>query len=139
VSDDRLLLDTVFVQALLNRRDQYYRQALALLPRVRTAKEVWITEAVLIEVANALSAVNRLGAVEFIRSCYRTSNMQVVPVDASLLDKALLLYETRPDKTWSLTDCLSFVVMEQEELMYAVTADEHFLQAGYHTLMGNGR
>jgi uncharacterized protein len=90
VSDDRLLLDTVFVQALLNRRDQYYRQALALLPRVRTAKEVWITEAVLIEVANALSAVNRLGAVEFTRSCYRTSNMQVVPVDASLLDKALL-------------------------------------------------
>jgi hypothetical protein len=41
---DRLLLDTVFIEALLNRRDQYHQQALALLPRVRTAAEVWVTE-----------------------------------------------------------------------------------------------
>ena len=46
---ERLFLDTVFVQALLNRRDQYHAQAMTLLPRVRSAIEVWVTEAVLIE------------------------------------------------------------------------------------------
>ena len=67
----RLLLDTVFVQALLNRRDQYHDQARALLPRVQAAAEVWVTEAVLLEVGNALSVINRLAAVQFIEQCYR--------------------------------------------------------------------
>ncbi len=53
MSGSRLLLDTVFIQALLNQRDQYHDQAKAFLPRVRAAKEVWVTEAVLIEVGNA--------------------------------------------------------------------------------------
>ncbi len=45
-----LFLDTLFVQALLNRRDQYHAQAVAFAPRLRTAAEVWITEAVLVEI-----------------------------------------------------------------------------------------
>lgn len=59
MNGERLLLDTVFVQALLNRRDEYHAQAEAILPRVRAAAEVWVTEAVLVEVGNALSALNR--------------------------------------------------------------------------------
>lgn len=55
MSNERFLLDTVFVQALLNQRDQYHAKAKAFLPRVRDAAEVWITEAVLIEIGNALS------------------------------------------------------------------------------------
>jgi predicted nucleic acid-binding protein len=51
MSGDRLLLDTFFVQALLNRRDQYHKQAIAWLPRVRSAPEIWVTEAVLVEAA----------------------------------------------------------------------------------------
>ncbi len=58
MTDERLLLDTVFIQALLNSRDHYYLQARALLPCVRNAAQVWVTE-VLIEVGNALSAFNR--------------------------------------------------------------------------------
>jgi sugar lactone lactonase YvrE len=41
----------------------------------------------------------------------------------------------RPDKTWSLTDCISFVVMQDEGLTTAVTTDHHFLQAGFNALM----
>ena len=66
MNSERLLLDTVFIQALLNHRDQYHAQARAFLPRVRAAAEVWITEAVLVEVGNALSAFNRAAAVQFI-------------------------------------------------------------------------
>ncbi len=135
MSGERLLLDTVFIQALLNKRDQYHTQAMALLPRVRAASEVWVTEAVLTEVANALSAVNRVAAVRFIRQCYQTANMLVVSVGPQLLIRALELYEARPDKTWGLTDCISFVIMQDQGLTDALTADVHFVQAGYRALM----
>ena len=126
MNGERLLLDTVFIQALLNRRDQYHAQAQAILPRVRNASEVWVTEAVLIEVSNALSAVNRTAAVQFIEQCYHTPNLRVVTVDTPLLTRALQLYRERPDKTWGLTDCISFVVMQEQGLTDAVTESRTF-------------
>lgn len=138
MSTERLLLDTVFIQALLNKRDQYHTQARSFLPRVRAAAEVWVTEAVLTEVGNALSVYDRTGAVAFIRQCYQTANMRVVSVDTPLFVQALDLYQARPDKGWGLTDCISFVVMQQQGLTDAVTTDSHFPQAGYRALLGNG-
>jgi hypothetical protein len=41
MSDERLFLDTVFIQALLNRHDQYHLVAKAFLLRVRVASAVW--------------------------------------------------------------------------------------------------
>ena len=82
---ERLFLDTAFIQALLNFRDDYHQQAKQLFPRVRAASETWITEVVLVEVGNALSAINRDGAVHFIQQCYSTDNINVVSVDTALL------------------------------------------------------
>ncbi len=135
MSDERLFLDTVFIQALLNKRDQYHTQARRFLPRVRAAADVWVTEAVLLEVGNALGVVNRQGAVQFIQQCYDTTNLQVVTVDTPMLARALHLYSERPDKTWGLTDCISFVVMWEQGLTDAVTADVHFVQAGFRALL----
>jgi predicted nucleic acid-binding protein len=103
MNQERLFLDTVFIQALLNKNDQYHTQAKALLPRVKNAVEVWVTEAVLIEVGNALSAVNRTASVQFINQCYQTDDIKVVSVDSSLLMRALELYHSRQDKNWGLS------------------------------------
>jgi len=135
MNQERLFLDTVFIQALLNKNDQYHTQAKALLPMVKNAVEVWITEAILIEVGNALSAVNRTASVQFINQCYQTENIKVVSVDSSLLMRALELYHSRKDKDWGLTDCISFIVMQEQGLIYAVTADIHFVQAGFVALL----
>jgi predicted nucleic acid-binding protein len=135
VTGERLFLDTVFVLALLNRQDQYHASAQRVLSRVRAAAEVWLTEAVLAEVGNALSAVNREAAARFIDQCYQTANMHVVSVDTSLFLRAVQLYRSRSDKTWGLTDCISFVVMQEQRLSTAVTADQHFAQAGYTALL----
>jgi predicted nucleic acid-binding protein len=135
MSRDRLFLDTVFIQALLNPRDDYHQQAKQLFPRVRGAAEVWLTEAILVEVGNALSSLNRNGAFQFIQQCYCTENIKVVSVDTSLLIQSLDLYQSRPDKDWGLTDCISFVVMQQRGLVDAVTSDRHFHQAGFCTLV----
>ncbi len=53
-----------------------------------------------------------------------------------LYGRALQLYRTRPDKAWGLTDCVSFVVMQDRALTAALTPDRHFQQASYRALPG---
>lgn len=127
----RFFLDTAYVLALLNPHDIYHKQAKALLPSIRVAREVWITEAVLIEIGNALAHSNRSTAVAFINSCYFTPNVNVVSVDRTLVHRAIDFYRSREDKEWGLTDCISFIVMEDHGLTDAFTTDEHFQQAGF--------
>ncbi len=131
----RFFLDTAYVQALVNRRDRYHRAARSLLRDLRTASAVWVTEAVLVEIGNALSRDHRSEAAAFIDYCYTTSNINVVPVDTTLLRRALDLYRDRADKTWGVTDCLSFVVMQDHGLIEALTTDDHFQQAGFRALL----
>ena len=61
--------------------------------------------------------------------------MQVVTVDTNLLQRALQLYEARLDKGWDLTDCISFVVMQDHQITDAVTADVHFQPAGFRAVL----
>lgn len=131
----RLFLDTAFVQALLNRNDQYHTIAKSRLSQLRAATEVWTTEAILVEIGNALSSGHREAAVRFIHQCYATPNSRVVSVDSGLLSRALDLYSQRSDKEWGLTDCVSFIVMRDQQLLHAMTTDRHFVQAGFRALM----
>ena len=59
----------------------------------------------------------------------------MIPPARDQFDRALELYERRADKDWSLTDCLSFLVMEDRGIRDALTADHHFEQAGFRALM----
>jgi len=136
MSADRLFLDTAFVLALLNRRDRHHEAARRWFSRLRRAGEVCTTEAILLEVGNSLARRNRREAITFIRSCYLAPNMHVQPLDRALMDRAIQLYEERSDKSWGLTDCVSFVVMRERGLTDALTVDVHFEQAGYRMLLG---
>ena len=59
----------------------------------------------------------------------------IVPASQDLLERGQALYFARPDKQWSLTDCISFVVMEEHGITEALTADHHFEQAGFTALL----
>lgn len=61
--------------------------------------------------------------------------IEIVPPTLALFDMGLALYADRPDKQWSLTDCISFVVMRQHGLSEALTGDHHFEQAGYRAML----
>jgi predicted nucleic acid-binding protein len=135
LSAERFFLDTAYVQALLNIRDQYHRRAGTLYPRVRAAREVWVTEAVLTEVGNPLADSLRAEVVQFIEYCYTTPNIRVVSVDTSLFQRGLRFYRECVDKAWGLTDCISFLVIQDQGLDEALTADEHFRQAGFWPLL----
>jgi len=52
-----------------------------------------------------------------------------------LFRQGIELYSRRPDKEWSLTDCISFVVMRKRNLREALTGDQHFEQAGFKILL----
>ena len=53
----------------------------------------------------------------------------------SCFGTALALYQERPDKSWSLTDCASFLIMDQRQTTEALTHDRHFEQRGYQALL----
>jgi predicted nucleic acid-binding protein len=131
-------VDTAFVQALFNRSDQYHDRGVLWshhLRQPRLLAEWWVTEAILIEIGNAFSATNRRAALDFIRGAYRSPTVRVIATDTALLERAVQLYEARADKTWGLTDCVSFVVMGEAGLTDALTPDHHFEQAGFVALM----
>ena len=64
-----------------------------------------------------------------------TSQIVIVPQTTLLFERALKRYQDMSDKSWSLTDCSSFLIMEEERLASALTHDRHFAQAGLQTLL----
>lgn len=132
---DRVFMDTAFVVALLNPKDSLHEKAKSYLNTVKKTREVWITEAVLLEIGNAFGAARRSEAADFIDRCFTTSNIHIVPVSTVLFQRALAFYRQRSDKEWGLTDCVSFVVMQEKGLIDALTHDVHFQQAGFRTLL----
>jgi hypothetical protein len=65
----------------------------------------------------------------------RRADVEVVALSQDLWQRAWDLYRNRPDKAWSLTDCISFLVMHDAGLSDALTPDEHFRQAGFRAVM----
>jgi uncharacterized protein len=91
---------------------------------------------ILTEVADACATMsNRSKVVEFIRQMSKGRDIRVVRFSQELFERGLQLYQSRADKQWSLTDCISFVVMEDEGISDALTGDKHFEQAGFNALL----
>jgi uncharacterized protein len=132
-----IFIDTSYILALVNTADQYHPQV--RLAATQTPPPFITTEAVLVEIGNALARLRwrQLGIVT-LEALRTDTNIEIVPVDTSLLERAVNLYSTRPDKEWGLTDCISFVVMEQRHLRQVLTTDRHFEQAGFQNIVRLG-
>ncbi len=72
--------------------------------------------------------------MQLLASIEADSTIEVVALSSDLYAKAFELYRGRPDKEWGLIDRVSFVVIEARGLVDALTADEHFEQAGFRAL-----
>ncbi len=126
--------DTAYYLALLSVRDALHARAVALShslnrPVVTTA---WVIQ----ELADGLSAPPaRIGFMRFLHSLEADATITIVEPDADLWRRGLSLYGARPDKAWSLTDCISFVVMTERGLTDALTGDHHYEQAGFRALL----
>jgi predicted nucleic acid-binding protein len=126
--------DTFFFFAILNRADPLHPRAAAFSRNNRQLRVT--TDWVITELADGLSRIpDRERFMDLYRHIQLSPAIRVVPASRPLLDEAIALYASRPDKDWPLTDCVSFVVMRDEGITQALTGDQHFEQAGFTALL----
>jgi hypothetical protein len=131
---NQVFADTWFFLAILNRHDPNHARA-AVASRAQLGRRI-TTDWVLVEVGDALSSAgNRDVFARFYDWIQHHPGTSVVPASRKLLEDGVHLYRYRRDKDWSLTDCISFVVMEDEGIRQALTGDKHFEQAGFTALL----
>lgn len=130
----KIFVDTLFIVALINKLDQYHQKAVELAKQFENCPLI-TTDAILLEVGNALSSNYKSEAVELIEIFLDSDDTEVIRLTPDLFEQALTLYKQHQDKSWGLVDCLSFVVMKQNKVNQALTFDKHFIQAGFQALM----
>jgi predicted nucleic acid-binding protein len=130
----RVFADTFYFLAVLNRHDPAHQAALEFYGD--SSLQLVTTEWALTEVADATAIPPaRQKFKELMEVLAGDECVKIVPASHELFARGLALYFQRPDKKWSLTDCLSFVVMGDEGLTDALTGDRDFEQAGMNILL----
>jgi predicted nucleic acid-binding protein len=132
-----MFLDSSFAIALSASSDRYHHRAVEISGLIEAQSiRLVTTHAVLLEIGNALSRQRyRQAAIQLLTSLHADPSVVLVSLSDPLYQRAFQLYEGRRDKEWGMTDCLSFVVMEERSVHEALTADDHFRQAGFRALL----
>lgn len=129
-----ILVDTGFFLAFVQPRDALHARASGWAAYL--SEPLVVTEYVLWEAVNALSApADRPKAHVLLEHVRATAAYELVPASAELTAAGVKLHADRPDKAWSLTDCISFVVMAERGIRQALAYDHHFEQAGFEALL----
>lgn len=129
--------DTGYWIALVNPRHDLHHAARAVSPTVAGCRVV-TTEMVLAEFLNALGEWGeqfRRTAVQVVDALIENPNVVVVPQTSLQFRTALDRFRERSDKGWSLTDCASFLEMENRGIREALAHDHHYQQAGFTLLL----
>lgn len=125
--------DTSFYLALLDEADSLHQRALA---ESKVNRSIITTEFIILELGNACGRAEDhadfLALLEGMRASPRTT---IIPLNSGLLQRGLDLFGSRADKNWSVTDCTSFAVMQEKEVLLALSSDHHFEQAGFQLLL----
>ena len=128
-----IFADTSFFIALLDADDFHHQQARQFL--ASNHAPLLSSSAIVLELGGFYAdAPLRAGFVHSL-AAISSAGIQIVHVDSSLQQRAIALFRARPDKDWSLADCISFLVMEDREMTQAATSDHHFEQAGFAALL----
>jgi len=132
-----VFLDTAYAIALSSPSDLLHHRTTILADQLeKSSTRMITTRAVLLEIGNALSKQRyRAAAAKLLNALETDPNIEIIPLLDELYWRALQLYQERIDKDWGLTDCISFVVIQERGMIEAFTPDEHFQQAGYRALM----
>jgi predicted nucleic acid-binding protein len=127
----KLLADTSALLALYVRNDANHARALEFVQRNPNVRYV-LTELILAEVATrlrALAGAERGASVA--RSLLESHRYEVLFADSRLLRSAIEKMASLRDKRLSLTDCVSFEVMDRLGLRDAFSFDRDFRDCGY--------
>ena len=131
---NRIFADSYFFFAILNPHDAAHAKAIEVGRQHR--RPLMTTAWVLTEVADGLASTPRRAVFRRLLEDLEANKANlIVPANTETFERGVELYHARPDKQWSLTDCISFVVMSEEGITEALTGDHHFEQAGFLALL----
>jgi predicted nucleic acid-binding protein len=126
--------DTYYLLAMHNPADKAHERAVSATAAL--AGPLVTTEWVLTEFADALADPrDRAGCIGFLEDLRREPGWEVIPATHAIFEAGWGLYRSRRDKAWSLTDCISFQLMEERGIRTALAYDIHFEQAGFEALL----
>ena len=120
--------------ALVNEKDQHHDRA-SELADLFEGYPLITTDAVLVEVGNGLARNFKEQAAEVIEDFLTSDEVEIVNLDGALFQSAFEFYQKHKDKSWGMTDCISFIVMHERGIVDALTNDKDFRQAGFNALM----
>ena len=132
-----LLADSGHWIALLHPRDQMHERAKAVVTELGTVAIV-TTQMALAEALNHLSREGerlRYLAVQMVRGLENNPDVEIIQQTDAQFRAAVERYASRGDQRWSLTDCASFLVMEERGITEALAYDRDFEQAGFAALL----
>jgi predicted nucleic acid-binding protein len=132
-----VFLDTSYAIALSVSNDEHHERAINLAEQLEAERTGLVTtRAIFFEIGNALAGLRyRKAAVQLLDALENDPKVEIVPITEELCVRAFELYRNRPDKEWGLIDCISFIIMEERRITDALTADNHFRQAGLRALL----
>ena len=137
IDSTEVFADTGYWIALHNPGDEWHGSArdaaVSLVDR-----RIVTSDMVLVEFLNFCSrggATSRRQAAAAVERLWSNPNMEVIPQERGQLNAALRRYFNRPDQRWSVTDCASFLIMEERGIMEALAYDVDFVQAGFRALL----
>lgn len=132
-----LFADSGYWIAILHPGDQLHNRAMSVTANLGSAVIV-TTHMALVEVLNHLAGRGeryRNIAAQVIRELEAKPEVEIVSQTEAQFRAAVERYAARPDQTWSLTDCASFLVMEERNITEALAYDRDFEQAGFIALL----
>jgi predicted nucleic acid-binding protein len=134
-----LFVDTAGWGNLADRKQHFHPLANRRYRAARQqGRKIVTTNYVLAELVALLSSPIRMprpAAITVVEDVRASTYVEVIHVDPTLDVEAWQFLRSRPDKEWSLVDCVSFVVMSKRGILEALTTDHHFEQAGFVRLL----
>jgi uncharacterized protein len=126
--------DTFYWVALIHRKDASHQVVLNFSRGFRSL--LVTTDEVLTEVLAFCSAEEALrkDAGRAVRRILSAAGVRVIPQSRQSFLDGLDLYEARPDKGYSLADCISMQAMRREGISDVLTNDRHFEQEGFRAI-----
>lgn len=129
--------DTQGWTALSNKKDQFHQRALATKNQLISQHTKFIISNFILDETYTLllTRVGHAAAVEFGEMIRHTPSVEVIHITESIEEKAWQLFKRYSDKTFSFTDCTSFVIMQQLGIRDAFANDHNFEQMGFIILL----
>ena len=126
--------------ALWNSRDSLHQMAIGVADGLGTTN-ILTTHMVLTEALDAMAGMgpfHRRMAVQMLHRLEADPHVEIIPQSDAQFRAAVERYAARSDQSWSLTDCASFLAMEERGITEALAYDRDFEQAGFVALLRQG-